>query len=161
MIFQQPSIFRLTVQFEDIDVNGVVHHPNYLKYLERARSYGIKESGYSLEKLLDSGCALVVSEIHANYLRPALLEQELFVISRVSAVGKSLVKICQSITSTLPTTKGIEMVGERLVSLPETIFWAQTSLICVDLKSAQPKSIPQELKKAIKMGIQDLFTENY
>ncbi|WP_392535630.1 acyl-CoA thioesterase [Nostoc sp. C117] len=152
MIFQQSSIFTLTVQFEDVDANGVVHHPNYLKYLERARFYGIKQCGYSLEKLSYSGLALVVSEIHANYLRPATIEQELFVISRVIFVGKSSVKICQSITSTLPTTyEEIEKAGEKFVYLPETIFWSQITLACVDLKSGKPKSIPLELKQAIKM----------
>lgn len=151
MIFQQSSIFRLTVQFEDVDANGVVHHPNYLKYLERARSYGIKECGYSLEKLFSSGLALAISELHANYLRPALLEQELFVITLINSVGKSSVKICQSITSSLPTNKEMETAGARIFSLPKTIFLAQIVLVCVDLKSARPKSIPLELKQAIKM----------
>ncbi len=51
MLFQQqPAIFSLIVEFEDVDAHGVVHHPNYLKYLEKARSYGIRKCGYSLEK---------------------------------------------------------------------------------------------------------------
>ena len=151
MLEQQPPVFRLTVQFEDVDANGVVHHPNYLKYLERARSYSIKKGGYSVERILSSYSALVVTEIHAKYLRPALLDQELFVISRVDAVGKSLIKICQFITPNLPTDEEIETVEEKL-SLPEMILWAQISLVYVDLKSAKPKSIPQELKQAIKMN---------
>lgn len=151
MIFQQSSIFRLTVQFEDVDANGVVHHPNYLKYLERARSYGIKECGYSLEKLLSSGLALAISEIHAHYLRPAIIEQELFVITQVNSVGKSTVKICQSITSKLPTHEERETAVERIFSLPETIFRAKITFVGFDLKSAKPKSLPQELKQAIKM----------
>lgn len=150
-MFQQSSIFRLTVQFEDVDANGVVHHPNYLKYLERARSYGIKECGYSLEKLLSSGLALAISEIHAHYLRPAIIEQELFVINRVNFVGKSTIKLCQAITLNLPTIGEIEAAGEKIFSLPKTIFWAQIVLVCVELKSAKPTSLSQELKQAIKM----------
>lgn len=153
MRFQQPSIFPLTVQFEDVDANGIVHHPNYLKYLERARSYGLKECGYSLEKLLSSDSALAISEIHANYLRPAIVEQELFVISLVTAVGKSSVKIDQTITSCLPTIGQIETARKSIFSLPETIFLARLRLVCINLKSAQPKSIPQELKQAIKWEV--------
>lgn len=138
------------MQFEDVDANGVVHHPNYLKYLERARSYGMKKSGYSLEKLLSSGSALAISEIHANYLRPALLEQELFVISQVSDIGKSSLKIYQSITLQLPTNEAMEMAKDRIFSLPETIFSAQLRLVCVNLKSVRAKSLPPELKQAIK-----------
>ncbi|MDZ8226283.1 acyl-CoA thioesterase [Nostoc sp. ChiVER01] len=99
MKLQQSSIFQLTVHFEDVDFNRVVHHPNYLKYLERARSFSIKACGYSVEKMLASGFSLVVSKIQANYLRPALIEQNLFVISRVVFVGKTIVKLYQSITS--------------------------------------------------------------
>lgn len=150
-MFQQSSIFRLTVQFEDVDANGVVHHPNYLKYLERARSYGIKECGYSLEKLFSSGLALAISELHANYLRPAILEQELFVITLINSVGKSTVKIYQIITPSLLTNEEMETAKKNIFVLAKTIFWAQIVLVCIDLKSAKPKSIPLELKQAIKM----------
>jgi YbgC/YbaW family acyl-CoA thioester hydrolase len=149
MKLQQPYIFPITVQFEDVDAYGVVHHPNYLKYLERARSHGIKQVGYSLGKFSSSGFAVAISEIHANYLRPALMEQELFVISLVTAIGKSSVKLYQSITSCLPKLEELESVGTDIFKLSETIFWAELKLICIDSESLRTKSIPLDLKKLI------------
>ena len=149
MKLQQPYIFPITVQFEDVDAHGVVHHPNYLKYLERARSYGIKQAGYSTGGLSSHGSVLAISEIHANYLRPALMEQELFVISLVTAIGKSSVKIYQSITSCLPKLEELESVGTDIFKLSETIFWAELKLICIDSESLRTKSIPLDLKKSI------------
>jgi YbgC/YbaW family acyl-CoA thioester hydrolase len=149
MKLQQPYIFPITVQFEDVDAHGVVHHPNYLKYLERARSHGIKQVGYSLGKFSSSGLVLAISEIHANYLRPALMEQELFVISLVTAIGKSSVKLYQSITSCLPKLEELESVGTDIFKLSETIFWAELKLICIDSESLRTKSIPLDLKKLI------------
>jgi YbgC/YbaW family acyl-CoA thioester hydrolase len=149
MKLHQPYIFPITVQFEDVDAYGVVHHPNYLKYLERARSHGIKQVGYSLGKFSSSGFAVAISEIHANYLRPALMEQKLFVISLVTAIGKSSVKLYQSITSRLPKLEELESVGTDIFKLSETIFWAELKLICIDSESLRTKSIPLDLKKLI------------
>ena len=149
MKLQQPYIFPITVQFEDVDDYGVVHHPKYLKYLERASSHGIKQVGYSLGKFSSSGLVLAISEIHANYLRPALMGQELFVISLVTAIGKSSVKLYQSITSCLPKLEELESVGTDIFKLSETIFWAELKLICIDSESLRTKSIPLDLKKLI------------
>jgi YbgC/YbaW family acyl-CoA thioester hydrolase len=149
MKLQQPYIFPVTVQFEDVDAHGIVHHPNYLKYLERARSHGIKQGGYSLRKFSSSGLVLAISEIHANYLRPALMEQELFVISLVTAIGKSSVKLYQSITFCLPRLEELESVGTDIFKLSETIFWAKLKLICIDSESLRTKSIPLDFKKSI------------
>lgn len=149
MKLQQPYIFPVTVQFEDVDAHGIVHHPNYLKYLERARSHGIKQSGYSWGKFSSSGLALAISEIHANYLRPALMEQELFVISLVTAIGKSSVELYQSITACSPKLEELESIGTDIFKLSETIFWAELKLICIDSESLRTKSIPLDLKKLI------------
>ncbi|MEH2361762.1 acyl-CoA thioesterase [Nostoc sp.] len=160
MIFPQLSIFPLTVQFEDVDAHGVVHHPNYLKYLERARSYGLRKCGYSLEKLISSGSVLAISEIQANFLRPALLEEELFVISQVIDIGKTTIKVQQAITLHLPQNDELNIAEDKHLSLPETIFMAKIRLVCVDFKSTKAKSIPQDLKQAIKSFNQPLVTNS-
>jgi acyl-CoA thioester hydrolase len=153
---QNWHFFSLIVNFEDVDINGVVHHPNYLKYLERARSYMIRQSGYPLEKLLSSGTTLSVSEIHVKYLIPARLEQELFVISQVTYLGKSIVKISQFITTYLPSYEELSRIKEGVYSLAGIIFGAQVELVCVDLESAKLKSIPPEFKQALTINESDL-----
>jgi YbgC/YbaW family acyl-CoA thioester hydrolase len=160
MVLQQPYIFPLTVQFEDVDAHRVVHHPNYLKYLERARSYGMRKCGYSLEKLISSGSVLAISEIQAHYFRPALLEEELFVISQVIDVGKSSIKVQQAITLRLPENDEIHLAEDQHFSFPETIFSAKVRLVCVDFKSGKAKSIPQDLKHAIKSFNQSLVANS-
>lgn len=149
---QAASTFPVLVQFEDIDVNGFVHHPNYLKYLERARSQGLKDCGYSVEMLMKTDIALAVSDIQAHYLRPALVGQDLFVVSCILSVGKSVVKLRQSINLTLPLHDELSNAGDRIHTLSGTLFWAQLSLVCVDLKTARPRSLPLDLKQALKFS---------
>ena len=150
----QLSIFPINVQFEDVDAHGVVHHPNYLKYIERARFYGMQQHGYSFETLLSSDSALTVSEIQANYLRPAFVGQALFVVSWVTAVGKSMLKLCQTITVSVPRFEDLELekIKFSICKSPEAIFWADLKLICIDSKSLRPKSIPADLKRVILNG---------
>lgn len=161
MRFQQPYIFPLTVQFEDIDAHGVVHHPTYLKYLERARCYGIKKCGYSLERLLYSDCSLAISEIHANYLHPALFEQKLYVLSQVNHVGKGSIKINQYIMLDSSIEQGINNIRNEQLLLSDTIFWSRITIVCVDFKSGKLKSLPQDFKQAIKrFNSNDLYTNH-
>ncbi|MEY2987497.1 MAG: tol-pal system-associated acyl-CoA thioesterase, partial [Pseudomonadota bacterium] len=70
MHWNQTSRCDVDVQFEDIDAGGVVHHPNYLKYLERARCQAMREIGVPFENCLAQGVAFVVAEVHSKYTRP-------------------------------------------------------------------------------------------
>jgi acyl-CoA thioesterase FadM len=50
MKFQSTFLIPLQVKIEDLEVNGVVHHPIFLKYLECARYHSIKECGCSSKR---------------------------------------------------------------------------------------------------------------
>lgn len=45
MQMDSSSVYPFKVQFEDIDGGGVVHHPTYLKFLERARCDALANIG--------------------------------------------------------------------------------------------------------------------
>lgn len=47
--------FELIVYNEDIDYSGVVYHPNYLKYFERARLNWFEQLGFGLEQQKNDG----------------------------------------------------------------------------------------------------------
>ena len=150
MIFKQPNIFSLIVEFEDIDAYGVVHHPNYLKYLERARSVAMKKCGYGLDKLISAGLSLALSEVSANYLRPALLAQELLVVTRIISIGKASLSISQDIFLKSSICENTDIQCQLLVN---PIFSSQTKLVCVDFNSGKIRSIPLEFKDLIKVLI--------
>lgn len=150
MMFQRPGIYPITVQFEDIDAHGVVHHPNYFKYMERARLHAMKECGCNLEKLLSSGVSLAVSKIQASYLHPALLEQELIVFSHLLHVGKVSMKISQSIILRSSIEEVTSHVKADALPLPSAIFWSEVQLVCIDFKSGKLQSFPPDFKQMIK-----------
>ncbi|TWT67697.1 Acyl-CoA thioester hydrolase YbgC [Posidoniimonas polymericola] len=63
--------FDLTVRYYEVDAQGVVHHANYLKYLEIARIEQFRSAGYDYAEFERSGLMLVVNKIACKYHRPA------------------------------------------------------------------------------------------
>ena len=79
--------FALRVYFEDTDVAGIVYYANYLKFMERARSDMLRGAGIDQRAVLEAGEGVyVVTEANIRYRRPARLDDELVVLSRVLEV---------------------------------------------------------------------------
>ena len=77
-------LFGLRVYFEDTDVAGIVYYANYLKYMERARSEMLRGLGVDQRAVLEAGEGVyVVAEAHLKYRKPAKLDDQLTVESKV------------------------------------------------------------------------------
>ncbi|MEY3902617.1 MAG: hypothetical protein RL189_1923 [Pseudomonadota bacterium] len=138
----------IEVQFEDIDGGGVVHHPNYLKYLERARCHAMREIGVPFEQCLQDGIAFVVAEIHGKYLSPLQFGARMCVETRLVAVRKSSLKVIQKIVSAERQPILDEATESFLKGDRQTHFIAQLRLVAVDLKSGKPIPLPESLRLA-------------
>ncbi len=81
--------FRLRVYFEDTDAAGIVYYANYLKYAERARTEMMRQLGYQSSDMMRGAgqSVLAVRRCSVDYLRPARLDDELEMRSRIVAVG--------------------------------------------------------------------------
>ena len=89
---------RFKVYYEDTDSGGVVYYANYLKFLERARTDAITSLDYSNNKLVEKfGIFIIVKSCNLNFLRPAKLEDNLDIISKVIEVKNVSIKMKQNI----------------------------------------------------------------
>jgi YbgC/YbaW family acyl-CoA thioester hydrolase len=89
--------YPLVIQFEDVDYQRVVHHPNYLKYFERARVDAIADAGYSFSEMLRDGYGLVVADARIRYRSPLVFGSPAFVQSRLAAVASASFRLRQVI----------------------------------------------------------------
>lgn len=90
--------FAVTVYFEDTDTAGIVYHANYLRYFERARSDMLRAAGIDQRRALDTGeGAYAVSEMAIRWRRPARLDDDLVVVSRVTRVRAASCAIHQKV----------------------------------------------------------------
>jgi YbgC/YbaW family acyl-CoA thioester hydrolase len=139
------SVFPLTVQFEDLDAVGVVHHPTYLKYCERARCEGMREKGFPFSQCLAEGLALALAEVNIRYLKPGRMGDRLFVVSVLSGFKKSSLRVNQVILPQPPPLLYVTC-PEKVFQLKGAYFQTQMRLVHIDLNSLKPVAMGECLR---------------
>jgi acyl-CoA thioester hydrolase len=121
--------FRVRVYYEDTDAGGVVYHASYLRFLERARTEWLRAFGVNQRQLNDGeGPLFAVRSVHIDYLSAARLDDELVVITTISALGRASVGFSQR----------IERAGDLLSS-------AEVKVVAVSLATGRATPIPTAL----------------
>lgn len=82
---------RLRVRYGETDQMGVVHHANYISYVEESRTNLMRDRGSSYAELERRGVGLPVRKIEFRYRTPALYEDEIVVRTRVGRIGAASV----------------------------------------------------------------------
>jgi len=59
--------YRHTVQYYETDQMGIVHHSNYIRWFEEARSYLLESSGFGYKRMEELGIISPVLSIKAEY----------------------------------------------------------------------------------------------
>ena len=86
------------VYYEDTDSGGVVYYANYLKFLERARTDAITSLNFSNRNLIEEfGIYIIVKSCNLNFHKPAKLEDNLNIISKVLEVKNVSIRMKQHI----------------------------------------------------------------
>ncbi|MEO7413073.1 MAG: thioesterase family protein [Opitutaceae bacterium] len=71
----------VTVRYAETDMMGVVYHGNYLPWFEIGRTTLLKEVGLPYRQLEAGGYRLPVLEVSAKYLRPAVYDDTLTIVT--------------------------------------------------------------------------------
>jgi acyl-CoA thioester hydrolase len=119
------------VYFQDTDAGGVVYHASYVNFMERARTEWLRhEYGYSNAGLMtEFGAVFVVRTIKLDYLKPALLDDMLDITASIKELGRSGVKLLQTVR------RGDELLTE-----------AEVHLVCVSVEGFKPVRLPEALR---------------
>lgn len=111
MIHQLP----IRVYYEDTDTGQVVFYANYLKFIERGRSEMVRAMGVDQKAMLrDLGMIFVVRRVEADYLKPAVFDDQLVVETQIVKLGGARVEFAQ-----------------RVLRGEEVLFTAQVVVVCV------------------------------
>lgn len=80
--------FSVRVYYEDTDLAGIVYYANYLKFIERARSTMVREAGIDQNAMkADVGLVFAVRHVDATYLKPAKLDDELRIATKLQQLS--------------------------------------------------------------------------
>ncbi len=124
---------QVRVYYEDTDSGGVVYYANYFRYAERARTEMLRQSGYESSQMMeDLGIFIAVRHVESDFLKPARLDDLLWVHSHVGQVKGASFSVSQV----------IKREGEELVRM-------SLRLACADLKGG-PARLPQDIRQALE-----------
>lgn len=78
-----PHVHPVSIYYEDTDFSGLVYHPNYLKYYERAREHILgRKALVSLYR--DQGVGFVVYKCELSFREGAVFGDELEIRTNIS-----------------------------------------------------------------------------
>lgn len=80
--------FDVAVRWADLDPYRHVNHATYLAYCESARIALLEEIGFSMRRLAELGCQIVIVGLEARWLAPALEGMTVTVETEVEEVGR-------------------------------------------------------------------------
>jgi acyl-CoA thioester hydrolase len=117
------------VYWEDTDAGGVVYYANYLKFMERCRTEWLRAMGVDqLHLRMERSLQFAVVSISVDFLRPAILNDEILV------------------------TAELERLSGATISFKQTIWRDDVQLIdaiarvaCLDSGALKPRAIPKDL----------------
>ncbi len=126
---------RVRVRYAETDQMGVVHHANYVLYLEEARTAWMAALGVPYGQLEREGVGLAVRKVDLRYHESALYEDDLLVRTRLERLrGASVVF-------------AYEVLRERDSAL---LVRASTDLACIDLQGGRgPRPLPEHVREVM------------
>lgn len=128
----QESI-KIRVRYAETDQMGFVYYGNYAEYLELGRVAAMKKAGVSYRKLEENGIGLPVREMKIKYLRAALYDDEIEVITRIHEMPDRLIVFDYEIK------RGDDLLIE-----------AETTLFFMDKATKKVIRIPEEMVLQLK-----------
>ncbi|MDO4546208.1 MAG: thioesterase family protein [Bacillota bacterium] len=70
---------KLRVQYYETDAMGIVHHSNYIRFFETARTEFFRSRGYSYDAMEKAGVWMPVHSVTADFKAPAVYDEEILV----------------------------------------------------------------------------------
>jgi len=118
-----------SVYYEDTDMGGVVYYANYLKFMERCRTDWLWAMGVDQQRLrTDRQVQFVVVKVGVDFLRPAVLHDEILVTAELQRLAGATIHFKQTI-----------MRGD------EQLIDATVRVACLDSGTLKPRAIPKDL----------------
>jgi acyl-CoA thioester hydrolase len=120
---------RTRIYWEDTDAGGVVYYANYLKFMERCRTDWLRALGIDQLRLrAERQLQFAVVNVTVDFLRPALLNDEVLVTAELERLSGATIVFKQTI-----------MRGDM------QLIDASARVACLDSCTLKPRPIPKDL----------------
>ncbi|MDY2699696.1 MAG: acyl-CoA thioesterase [Suilimivivens sp.] len=118
--------YKHIVQYYETDKMGITHHSNYIRFMEEARIWFLKEIGWGYDKMEEEGIISPVVSVSCNYKKTTTFPDEIAISVSVLEVNQVKLKLGYTMT-----------VGETVVCTAESVH-------CFLSSSGKPISIQKQ-----------------
>ncbi len=122
------------VRFDEVDLQGVVHHTNIVTYLEIARVEFWRELGISYKAMRDEGYEFIINSVNVEYISPLTFDEMIDVYVEVKSIKKASFVLKYEI---------FNQRGEKAI-------YAETGLVCSGVGTGKPCGLPQKYLELLK-----------
>jgi acyl-CoA thioester hydrolase len=116
------------IRFYEVDLQGVVHHAQMIKYMEIGRVEYWRQLGIGYQDFLDSGLQYVVARVECDYLKPLYFDNILTMMVRVLKFSRTSI-----------TYEYLIMNDQA-----EAVVFGKTVLVCLKTGGSRPHPLPKE-----------------
>ena len=127
------------VRFAETDLMGIVHHGQYVVWMEEGRSDFMRRKGFTFDQWEAANIGFAVSEMNLRYHAPARYGERVTVRTRVESLRSRQIVF------------GYEIVN---ADTRQELVTGTVKLIAVD-KQNQVRTIPPEVQKILAAGTGD------
>lgn len=145
---QEKQLYRhkvqIQVRFKDIDKMGHVNNANHFTYFELARVNYFNEVVGEVIDWSEQG--IILAHLEIDYKRPILLNDEVFVYSRISKFGTKSFEVDYKIVVMVNGNEDVAAVGK-------------STQVCFDYTKSETMNVPELWKQkviAYEPGLQAL-----
>ena len=126
---------KIRVEYHHTDQMGIVHHSNYIKFFEVARTEWLRAMGVTYAEMERRGVMMPIVDVSVKYRNPALYDELISVTAFVDALPMARM------------TFRYEVRGED----GREIASGSTTLGFIDSQTRRPVRAPQWLLEVIKL----------
>ena len=130
-----PLILETTfhVRYYETDQMGIVHHSNYIRWMEEGRSDYMRQRGVNYAEVEKHGHALAVTDVHVRYYAPAHYGERVTVRTWVESLRSRAL------------TFGYEVVNADAI---RRLVTGQVQLMLID-RAGQVVTFPADMQAAL------------
>ena len=127
------------VRYYETDQMGIVHHSNYIRYLECARNNLMIDCGYPIEKCEEDGVTIPIVSVECRYRFPARVGDVVRAVAMIDEVPMAKLYVRQAVYN----QDGVLCVEGKV------------SLGFLNKETGRPVRCPEKLVRAIQDHIND------
>ncbi len=126
---------QIRIHYAFTDQMGVVYYGNYAQLYEIGRTEALRSLGLTYKEIEATGVIMPVTEIHSRFLRPALYDDLLTVVTTVKE---------------MPLHSRIVFHNEIYNEKNELLNVGDVTLYFLDAKTKKRLDIPQKIKEKLE-----------